>query len=221
MSLTAAWGKKEELREIRSIPILRDALQIAQQADVSPYQIKVKVVRILSVLAIGIVGAITTLVAVGTGVSEPARLLTTFLMLGFVAVTLASVVALLVVLWSANVYQYIKALDARAREADVIDQVPAMIQTAVTRVGREKSFQQEVASLIVVRLQEVARAVVPQVNISAVSDLLSREPNFGQMVVFAFCKHLDSPEAVAALLEDDLEEQQQKRKTEGLALSKS
>jgi len=26
MSLTATWGEKEELREIRSIPILRDAL---------------------------------------------------------------------------------------------------------------------------------------------------------------------------------------------------
>jgi hypothetical protein len=197
--------------------ILRNAMSIVRRADVSLHQIKKKATCLLLVLIIGLVGAIAAFSVIGMGLpgDEPTRLLMAFVMLGSLTVSLASGLALLVVLWNAYVYQYVRSLDAKAREADMIDQVPTIFETAVISIACEESFQREITSLIVSNLQRQTKIQVLE-SYKAAIEGVTHDPSFCRMLASVICKRMSNQGIIASFLEKDLERSQ----IESLALFK-
>lgn len=95
-----------------STPILEGAYRIARRADVGRRSVGKRLAVIGSILILGLVIATVALVWIRMGASQGERghLLAAFVLLGSVAVILASVTAMLVTLWSAYVYVQVRNL---------------------------------------------------------------------------------------------------------------
>ena len=135
-------GKDAEQLQDFGRSALETMERVEWRTDIRPEQIKRRLVNVGMILAIGIVGTVTTLVAIGTGLpkGEHIRLLTVFMLTGSLALTFASSLAVALVSWSAFVYQFVRA-ERRKNEARII-------WDAAIALGRDPAFGRAVVNLV-------------------------------------------------------------------------
>jgi hypothetical protein len=174
---------RTDLQELSNVttPILEGAYRLAQRAKVNPREIKKRALGISLILLIGLVGTAVTLIAIAVGLpkTEPARLLTIFLMLGSVVMVLASGVAMVMLVWNAYVYQYIKSLEAKHEAIETTDQIHELAE-AVRNMSQDVNLEREIVEIVI---EEVCSAfpnrgaiisrktITPIVNLSVVQPL--------------------------------------------------
>ena len=143
------------------------AASLARRADPHPSRVKGKMVSITIIFLIGLVGAVLSFQTIVTGLveSEQARLLTTFLLLGSLAVMLASGVAVVVVSFSALIYQYIEALDAKQEVSEVTEELKELA-TLVAKIRHDLKLEKEFELLVAKEL----RGVLPCVKGNATAE---------------------------------------------------
>lgn len=135
--------------------ILASAASIAGRAGAHPRRIKGKIRAISTIFFIGLVGTVLAFLTIRAGLveSEAARLLTTFLLFGSLAIILASGVAFLLVTYSAFVYQYVEALNAK-QEANEVTQELNTLETSIVESLTSRNLEEKLEVLVAEELQD-------------------------------------------------------------------
>ncbi len=127
---------------------LEEAAAITKRADLRPGRVRHRLLRIGIVLGVSMAMVIVAfvLIATNTPQSEPARLVTTFLLAAGVIVVCASIVGMGIVLSTAAVYLYVQNLAATRENYELTD-LTAEIVRAVTEIGVDPLFEKELAKI--------------------------------------------------------------------------
>lgn len=93
-------------------PILEDAKRLLEQANIRPRIVKDRVFRLLAVLAASVVFGIITLIVIRLGLlqSENGKALAALVLLMAVVTSVAAVVGLFMLLWTAFVISYVRSI---------------------------------------------------------------------------------------------------------------
>jgi hypothetical protein len=136
--------------------ILKDAIRLAGHTNVSPSQIKRRLLSIVAILAGSVLGEGVTvlLITIGVPQSDSSRMLFSFMSIGWLALFMASILGLVVVLWSAYVYQYVQTIDAKSKEIEVLEEFPEQFFTAVKKMEADNSFRTEILHQLQIHSQQ-------------------------------------------------------------------
>jgi hypothetical protein len=198
-------GRQKESQETSKIEdfnlhALEAVDAMARQAEIHPEQIRRRLWTVGVILAVGVAGIIATLFSIVAGLpaSEPVRLLAVFLLIGSLALTLASSVAWALITWSAFVYQYVRAEKKKTATRILLD--------AVIDLGHEPSFDRAVLNLLLEELRSTAadaseRTLLDQaLKIVLASDL--RDSRVGEKLAVLLRSYLVRREDVSRLLDN-------------------
>ncbi|NKC16040.1 MAG: hypothetical protein GKR94_28715 [Gammaproteobacteria bacterium] len=144
------WNETDGLLNDVDPSLFEEAVQLARHARNRLSDVKQKVLRLLSLLVLGTVGSViaTAVIAFASLESEPAHLLAAFILGGFLLTSLATLLALLTVLWRAFVYEYISRLDASNEAQEATTQAYEFAR-AVSEIGSDPKYERDVTELIV------------------------------------------------------------------------
>lgn len=180
---------------------LKTVDSMTSQADLRPEQIRRRLLNVGIILSVGVVGIIVTLLSIGAGfpTSEPAHLLTVFLLIGSLALTFASSLAFALTTWSAFVYQYVRVEKKKKAIRTLLD--------AVIDLGREPNFDRAVLNLLIEELCNTAvdateRSLLDQAA-KFISALDLRDTKIGDKFADLLCDYLARREDVSRLLDEE------------------
>ncbi len=173
---------------------------MAKRAAIHPDQIKQRLFKVGTIFAIGLIGTVVSLLAIGLGLpqSEPVRLLTVFVLVGCLMLTFAAGLAFMLITWSAFVYQYARAERGRENAGIVLG--------AAVALGQDQDFDREVVDLVIEKIQSAspnaARLTVAQAPMSvATSDLVVK--GIGPRLSLLLYKHLARKKEVSRVVEEE------------------
>jgi hypothetical protein len=161
--------------EFMRTPILAAATRLVQHADTSPRVMKLRLMRITGILAIGICLGVTVVVAIWTDVpkSDPAKALAAFLLLGAIGLVVTSGLGLLLVAWSGYVTEYVRRLEKEAEASESAEVTDQCIEMSF-----DAEFEQGVVLLVAEALRQKV-STVPVISLSTITSI-TNEPWFGQ-----------------------------------------
>lgn len=130
--------------------LLEEASRIANGADTRLRNIRTKILRLCLIGLIGLIGAGAAVFVILAGYpeSQAERLLTTFALCGSISIVLASLIGVVIVSWSAYVYQYVKALDATSEAEEATDQAHQLLSASAS-LSTDPQFEKEIVEAIV------------------------------------------------------------------------
>jgi hypothetical protein len=184
-----------------SASLLDEANEILLKADTNPQRVKARLVSIGLVFLGGVSSTVAILIVIGTGVlvSEQARALTLLLLVLSLLVSLAALLAVLLVLWTSFVHERVKSIIARSEVADVSAQNFALVEAAAG-IGNDADFRSELVHLVVESVR--ARPGLRAAEISEIVAAVSTEPTFTRQLFDLIRGYLVRDTDLASFMED-------------------